>query len=470
MKNAMSISAAIRSPRFWITIQLLAIIVVGGLFGCWQIQSHADSASYIESSQMSLDQALRHGRTLGYPMLLRMVAVFSPDYAAIPWVHLAMLCPVVFLFDAASRRFGASPWQAFGISSGFMYGTIQLIPLVATILTDFSAMLAAGAAVACLLWITTNPKSFWAWTGLTFFLMASYQIRPAYLFVMPLAICLGLVWGRLYAKWNEKPFFRVRLLLTLTAAAVLPFLAYCSFRWIIVGDFALVSFGGMNNMGLAAEMLDEKLVDQKLSERYRPFAHGILEVRKEKHLKPAFPGGWKIDMRAYEDNYSVNIYEIAKPLATRLFGDNQIIRNREMTKFSREVFLLCKGKFAFWAVQYWPRAVMKLAYRYWILWAAVPTVLLLFLVRRWRCRNNRCPSCQTLEDTPFAPLLSALLWLNILYFGMSIPILILSGTYADSRLIVPTGVFLPSLFALLILRELSLLARLQRANNTLVDT
>ena len=104
----MNISAAVRSPRFWIAAQLLAIMVVGGLLDCWQAQTSADTPGYVRNSQMPLEQALRDLRTLGYPTLLRVVAVFSPDYAAIPWVHLAMLWPVVFLFDASARRFGAA--------------------------------------------------------------------------------------------------------------------------------------------------------------------------------------------------------------------------------------------------------------------------------------------------------------------------------------------------------------------------
>ncbi len=437
-------------------MQLSAIMAVG-LFGCWRVQFCADSASYLKTSKLALEPALRQSRTLGYPMILRLVATFSPDYEALPWVQLAMLWPAVFFFDAAVRRFGASPWQAFAVSSGFMYGPLQLYELAASVLTDFPAMLAAGMAVACLFWIAARPRSWGAWLGLALFVAACYQIRPAYLFMIPLTPCLGLIFRYLRTRTVGEPFVWKSLLAGLVGVAVAPFLAFCTLRLVLVGDFALVSgIGGSNALGLAAELLDRDMIDQ-LPEHYRPFALEIRRGREEQHLQPAFRG-WYVDMRAYEDNYSKNIYLIAKPAAERFFGEDPIVRNRQVTGFARTVVGLQKGKFLLWSVQYWPRAVMKLAYRYWIVWAAIPLTLLLFLIRRLRYGSCRQITSGRAEARSHAPLLPALLCLNVLYFAAATAVLIVSGTYADSRVIVPAGVFLPSLFGLLILQESSLLA------------
>jgi hypothetical protein len=452
----MNLSTIVRSPRFWIVSQLLAIIVVGSVFGCWHVQMEPDSESYIRASKMALTPALSQSRTLGYPMILRLVVTFSPDYRAIPWVQLAMQWPAIFLLDFAARRFGASPWQAFAVSSGFMYGSIQQVWTVASVLTDFPATVVASMAIACLFLIVIYPKHIGGWLGLTLFLASAYHIRPAYLFLIPLAPCLGIVLLRLRAKRQRKPFIWTRFLLALVAISVLPFLAYCILRWAIVGDFALVSSGGTQTVGLAAELLDTKMAENELSARFRPFAQEILKERQERGLKPAFPGGWRVDMRSYEDNFSLNIYSIAEPASKRFFGEDAIVRNREMARFSREVMWLRKGKFLLWAAQYWPRAVMKVTYRYWILQGAVPITLILFAIDRYRHRYRRRSSL----DVPWARnnldriVLPSLLWINLLYFGTSISVLILSGTYADSRLIVPAAVYLPSLVGLLILREL----------------
>src|SRR4030067_2585786 len=111
-------STMVRSPRLWIAAQLLAIVVVGSVFGFWRVQMFPDSSDYIDASKMALRPALVQSRTLGYPLILRMVATCSPDYQALPWVHLAMLWPAVFLLDFGVRRFGASPWQAVAVGSG----------------------------------------------------------------------------------------------------------------------------------------------------------------------------------------------------------------------------------------------------------------------------------------------------------------------------------------------------------------
>jgi hypothetical protein len=452
----MNLSTIVRSPRSWITVQLLAIMVFGDIFGCWHVQMLPDSQSYITASRLALEPALSQARTMGYPMILRLVATFSPDYSALPWVQLAMLWPAVFLLDFAVRRFGASPWQAFAVSSGFMYGAIQQVWSVASVLTDFPATVVAGMAIACLLLISSNPKHPGAWLGLTIFLAAAYHIRPACLFLIPLAPCLGIVLLRLRAKGRREPFVWKKVLLALVAVSSLPFLAFCTLRWAVVDDFGLVSLGGTNVVGLAAELLDTKMVDNELSEPFRPFAREILKGRQERGLKPAFPGGWRVDMRAYEDNFPVNTYFIAVPAAKRIFGDDTILRNREMVRFSREVVGLRRGNFLLWAVQYWPRAVMKVAYRYWILQAAIPATCILFVIRRYRRRYPHCflPHVSWALNDLNTTVLPALLWLNLLYFGALISVLILSGLCADSRLIVPAAVYLPSLVGLLILREL----------------
>ena len=447
----------VRSPRLWIAAQLLAIMVVGSVFGFWRVQMFPDSPDYIRASTMALEPALSQSRTLGYPMILRLVATFSPDYQAIPWVHLAMLWPAVFLLDFAVRRFGASPWQAFAVSSGFMYGAIQQLYTIPSVLTEVPATLVAGMAIACLFLIVVNPRNIGGWLGLTFFLAASYHIRPAYLFMIPSVPCLGIVLVRVRAKCMGEPFVWEKMLLGLLSISVLPFLAYCSLRWMVVRDFALVSFGGVQSVGLAAELLEAKMIESDLSERFRPFAQEILKGRKERGLIPAFPDGWWVDMRSYENNFSANIHSIAKPSARRLFGEDAVVRNREMARFSREVMAIRKGKYLLWTAHFWLWTMLKVARRYWILQAAIPIMLVLFATRRYRQRLSNLSSQDVSRAINLnAPVLPALLWLNLIYIGASVMLLILSGSY-ETRLILPSAVYLPSLVGLLILRELKMI-------------
>ncbi|MEI6646574.1 MAG: hypothetical protein WCP12_11110 [bacterium] len=459
-------SSLIDSPCFWITAQLLVLMVVGYVLGWWHIQIHPDSQSYIDVSGMALRQALSQTRTLGYTMILRLVAVISADYSAIPWLQVGMLWPAVFMLYFAMRRFGALKWQAYIVSSGFMCGAIQQVWTVSSLLTDFPATVFAGMAIACLLMVAANTHDLWAWIGLTFFITLAYHIRPAYLFLIPLVPVLGIILARICAIKRGILFAWKKKILLLMAISFLPFVLFCFLRWALVGDFALVAFGGTQTVGLAAELLNTKMVENELSKSFQPFAREILKGRQERGLKAAFPEGWLVDMRAYEDNYSPNIYFIALPSAKRLFGEEVIIRNRKMADFSREVMGLQKRKCLMWAIQYWPRALLKVMYRYWILQISIPLLSLLFIIHRfkWYQSIQSCPEKMQLNN-PDKSVLSALLWINALYFGSAVSVLILSGTYADSRLIVPTAVFLPSLVGLLILQELQSICNLKKILN-----
>ena len=172
------------------------------------------------------------------------------------------------------RRFGATPWQAFAASSGFLYGAVQLPWLISIVMTDFPAEVAAGMAVACVFWLAARPRNVLGWLGLAFFLAAAYHLRPAYLFLVPLAPCLGLVLRHIHAKSTGTPNRWQGFLSGLLAVALLPLLAFCTLRWMALGEFNLVSFGGFNSVGLAAELLDKHLVEHELPADFRPLAQG----------------------------------------------------------------------------------------------------------------------------------------------------------------------------------------------------
>ena len=52
--------------------------------------------------------------------------------------------------------FGVSPWAGFAVSSGILYAARRCATPVAFVLTDFTAMLIAVAAVASLVWLTAR--------------------------------------------------------------------------------------------------------------------------------------------------------------------------------------------------------------------------------------------------------------------------------------------------------------------------
>ncbi len=455
------IAALLRCPRCWLALQLLAVILAAGLLGLGHVQRYNDSKSYITASQAPLAQALVGMRTLGYPLLLRGVAAVTPDYRLLPWVHLAMLVAAVFFFDFSLRRFGFSPWIALAISSAIIYAALPRRTPVNALLADFPAMTLAVTTVACLLWVVAERKKILPWLALTVSLAAAYQVRPAYLFLIPLAPCLGVGFAFLWSKGRGEPRVWKGLLAGLLVVATLPLLTYSLWRLKMVGDFGLVSFAGYNLSGLAVELLDAPMIERELSEPYRPLARAILAERRRREMTPAFGPGLRVSLRQYEDNFSRNIYRIAVPAARGAYGPDPLVCNRQLGRFSREVIGLRPGRYLLWAAASFPRAVVKIFWFDWILWLLAPLAAMSLAARLWLGRGRGGMSVVAAGVFPYpVGLLAAL---AATYFLAYMGLMCLSGTYGDSRLVLPAGVFLPSLLAMLIVGQWEKIGLLRRA-------
>ena len=464
------IAAVLRCPRCWLALQLSVVIVAAGLLGLGHVRYDADSKSYIETSQAPLHEALLSIRTLGYPLLIRGVAAVTPDqhhgreidqYRLLPWVHLAMLAAAVFFFDFALRRFGFSPWTSLVISSAIVYAALPLRTPVDSLLADFAAMTLAVTTVACLLWIVADRKKrpFPGWRygqpgghvpGAALVpVPGSFDAVPGHWFCLPVE------------QGQEAPLVWKALLVGLLAAATLPLLAYCSWRWKMVGDFGLVSFAGYNLSGLAVELLDVPMVEGELSEQFRPFARQLMAERQRQDLTPAFGPGLRVSLRQYENNFSIDIYRVALPVARRFYGSDPLACNRQLSRFSREVIGLRKGRYLLWAAATVFRAAEKIVRFGWILWVLVPAAALSLAAGLWKGPARRGTSDVAAGGFPHA--VGLLAALAATYFLAYMGVICLSGTYADSRLVVPAGVFLPSLLAMVIVGQGEKIGLLRRA-------
>ena len=445
----------LRRPRFWLVSQMAAIVVASGLLGLLNRQFQPDSASYIAVSNMPLREALCSQRTLGYPLLLKAVTLASPNYALLPWVHLAMLFLATFLLDAAMRRFGASPWQALAVASGAMFGAIQQSWWIPAILTDLPALALAITCIGFLLWTVAEPRQPAVWCGLILSLAATYQVRPAYLFLIPLVPCLGIVLVYLHRKETGTPFQWKCLFLALVAASTVPYASYCLLRLLIVGHFGLVSFGGYTASGLAVELLDATVIENELSEHFRPLARVIIERRQHAGVKPAFRGGLSLDMRQWETNYCINVYKIAIPAASQIYGDDLTLQNQELAAFSKEIIRLHKMKYLLWIAYDFPRATAKVLYRSWFTWIFAPLLVALSVVRR---RILRHPHIATNHESEKSRMVfRAVAWIAILFCLATLGLLVLSGVGGDSRNVVPAGVFVPSVILLAMVHQLTII-------------
>ena len=428
---------------------MLLFIAVGGFINGWHVQYWPGSRSYITVSMMSLREGLGAMRTLGYPLLLRVAAFFSNDYSMLPWIQWGLLFLAVFVFDCCLRTFGATPSEAYAVSTGFWLGYLQQLWLVTSVLSDFLAMVFSGVACGCLFWLRGQPRSVWAWSALILNLTLSYHFRPNYLMLLPLIPFLAVALSVLRACRAQGTQIGLKVSVLLFVLALIPYLAYCMLRWSVVGDFGLVAFRGLVASGMAVELLDRELIERDLPESSKSLAENIYQTRLALRSPNAFlPNGW-VNMELYERNYSTNVYKVAYPVAMKICGDNPLICDQHLKEFSWEVVSRRKLQYLVWAVNVYPRSVAKMLYRSWVLQLLLPLSLLVFCLRKWMC--GKTPSL----PQAFTPVrLHEFFWLACIYYFANVTVLVLSGAATDSRYVVSGGVFIPCCFTLLVFRDI----------------
>src|SRR5262249_499252 len=162
-----------------------------------------------------------------------------------PACQFAVHIVAVLLFYLGLRCIALPGWLAMGISSMLLYSK-SFLDYVPFVMTDGLSSSLAIATVAMLLVLIGRPRSAFPWIGLPLSLLLIYQVRPAYLFLIPLLPVLGLIILALVVSRQDWVRLYKRVGLGLVAVGILPLLAFCTFRWAVVGHFGLVSFAGHN--------------------------------------------------------------------------------------------------------------------------------------------------------------------------------------------------------------------------------
>jgi hypothetical protein len=379
-----------------------------------------------------------------------MAAFFSNDYSMLPWIQWGLLFLAVLVFDYCLRAFGATPSEAYIVSTGFWFGCLQQLWLVTSVLTDFLAMVFSGVACGCLFWLMGRPRSLWAWSSLILGLTLSYHFRPNYLMLIPLIPFLAVALSFLRACRTQGTWIGFKIPALLFVLALIPYLAYCTLRWSVVGDFGLVPLRGVlgSGTGMAVELLDRELIERELPESWKILAENIYQTRSALGISNAFlPHGW-VNMRLYEQNYSSNLFEVAQPSAIKTYGDDPAVYDQHLKEFSWEVISRRKLQYLVWAINVYPRSVAKMIYRSWVLQLLLPFSLVLFCLRKWMCAKN-----PALPQAVTPVRLYEFFLLAFVYYFANVTALVLSGVYTDSRYVVAGGLFIPCFFTLLVFRD-----------------
>jgi hypothetical protein len=329
-------------PAFWLACQSLLLALWMWSSGRLVPQIETDTRSYLDVPLESLSAALSAIRTLGYPLFLRTVTRLSGGVGAVPSAHLVVHVASVFAFGLGLRRAGLDRAIATAAASAVLWskGAFEYIPVV---LGDSLGLSLAVAAIGLLLCTLPATRRGVHWVGLTILVALAYHVRPAYLFLVPLIPLLGMLLHRSVIASNAQQYSgTLRFGIRLAAASCLPLLAWCGLRWLVVGHFGLVSFGGYNLVGIAGQFVDEPLVGE-LPGELQPVAARILEIRER-------TPGWEPprDYYAMERMFNVTVWTICVPAVRESVSEDPVRVNRTISALCREVLLRRPAAYLRW--------------------------------------------------------------------------------------------------------------------------
>ncbi len=444
-----------------------AIILVAWLLGMFSLGTTADTPDYMEASRKGLTEQLLGFRTLGYPLFLRAASMLTPDLRVVPFLQFALHFLVAFFLHFTLVKFGARPWEALAIATGYMT-TVATDPTVQCLMSDSIGRSLAVGVMASLLWIAAEPRRPLPWGSFALLLVVAYQVRPSNMILVGLSPVLILALSPLAATGlAERAARRVTLALRVALVSILPLLAFCFLRLLAVGEFGLVSFGGFNAMGTAAELLSTERGRAAVPQDLVPLARAIMQARAGAGIKDAVTDE-TVDCKVWRENYNFNIWKAALPAAKSLYGDNGIIINDKMGRLSRALlgtakplyrrFLLANlmdgfgGLFRFaLALQIWGLLAVSL---FWLRLVAFPQP-------RGVAAN---PNPDSLPPGP-SPTLQAIAAMSLL-LALSSVFLVALTVVNVGRHSTAAGILLPSLMAYWAFREAREITRLSRLGSS----
>lgn len=365
-------------PVACLILQIAVSVVVLDLSGRLDAEVVPDTNSYMRASRASTaKQALMQHRTYGYPLLLRSLRALPgepPHLAAIPKIHAALFFAAALLFWFAVRAWSGSSWLA--LASATPLASAPVLSLIPRVQPDFAAAALALIAISTLLLLAQNPGRIALWILLTLVVFATYQVRPAYVFLIPLVPLIG--WILRICREGRLKLAQARWAAGLALAMILPFLVFAGVRRAVVGHFGLVSFTGFNLIGIAASFIDEDMIETLPSEN-RQLAAVILGQRSAWGWQPMTLDG---DTRIWQQQYNTNTWKVsinpARRIETRyaeqarLRGESRRFRDIEVNDtlldLSRTAIQQRPLLYSKWVRDTFLMGIGQMAHLHWVRW------------------------------------------------------------------------------------------------------
>ena len=376
----------LQRPFFWLVAQGCLVLFMLWYLGKLTPVISSDTASYTNFPLHSLTAALSQIRAVGYPIFLSVANLLSSEQRAVPVLHFLVHCGAVSVFYVALRSLVQSRWIAVVVAGSMLYSSL-LFRYVSVVTPDTLACSLAILNIACLFLVIQSPRKAVFWLGLMVSLFATYQMRPAYLFLVPVTPLLGavLLWLR---PQIDKQLLR-RIMAGLVLVSVLPLLGFCCVRWHYVGHFGLVSFGGTQLIGITGQFLTEDLIPQ-LPEELQTLAQKAHEKKRDLIDTPNSERG--LDPLAYstmESNCDPAIYYVFIPAAQELYGDDSKSINDRLGQLATAILRAEPKLYALWLAKAFRQGIRKIVSEFVMNLFNFAIVCLLILVEGWYVFQRR---------------------------------------------------------------------------------
>ena len=362
LKPAMNL---IKKPLFCFALQVIGLAAALALLNWFYPVHVGDTSDYQQFPFDSFTDALQHPRTFGYPLFLQVGETLGTSYKAIPLLGYVFHVLAVYVFWIGLRRVFRSDWTSMVTASSLLYSNI-LFRYGNNLAADG---LASSLAIATIGWLLltlfSEHRRFYHWWILALLVFATYQVRPAYLFLIPLLPLLGLT---LYWLVTSAPTER-RVWLSITASLILtvaiPYLAYCGIRWATVGSFSLVSFGGNNFAAITCMFLSEDDVEALPSE-IQSLARAVMDRRNEVAERNVdYTAGATRRYMEIETPFDVNICDICVPAARQIYGQHLWPSvNRGLWRLATTIIAEKPDYYAVWLAKAFIRGVYMIVSEY----------------------------------------------------------------------------------------------------------
>jgi|WetSurMetagenome_2_1015567.scaffolds.fasta_scaffold03372_7 hypothetical protein len=373
-----------RSPATWLAALTAATLLLSVFLNLWQPATTDDTPSYISASKKGPVAMLDDVRPPGYPILLKAVALVTPDYGLLPTVQILAHVLAAWLLFFALGSYGSPGWQAFALSGGFLL-TLVNDPAARCLMTDFPGRTLTAATVALLFRSAAPKPGRWPWVALGIVLALSWLLRPSGIGLLLVAPPVGGLLLLLSRRERPVTLREVwRRTAGVAALSFVPLFAYCGLRLAVVGEFGVSAFSGYQLSGLSVGLLDRAEVLQDAPPDLRPLGLALVEARDAKGLSSVIREG-RVDVGLWKREFNVCAWEVAAPVAERMFGPSPTTAGDRLAVLSKWALRRHARAYGSFVVANLGECLGGLLRYGLVLQALLVAGFLLFAVRLWTC-------------------------------------------------------------------------------------